>query len=151
MIDAKRLYRMARHIAYTKARHECPEQVAQDLQQAAWLRYFKVGEHAYIWRDMEYAMLEELSRWNWSCARGRGTNRVLKLKSSLKAWKSPINTLDPERLMILREEAAAVVVNRGGRPSVAFCKRGHPSAGNRTARRACRVCEKERAAKRALR
>ena len=103
-LDTKRLYRMARHIAYTKALHECPEQVAKDLQQAAWLVYLKKGDHRFIWRELEYAMLEEVSRWNWACRRGRGKNRVLKLKSSLKEWNPPLNTLNPERLLIIKEE-----------------------------------------------
>lgn len=104
MLDTKRLYRMARHIAYTKALHECPEQVAQDLQQAAWMRYLKEGEHAHIWKALEYAMLEEISRWNWACKRGRGESRVLKLKVPLNEWRPPLDSLTPERLLILKEE-----------------------------------------------
>src|SRR5690349_16279614 len=104
MIDAARLYRMARHLAYTKCLHECPEQIAQDCQQAAWLCYLKEGEHAHIWKNLEYAMLEEISRWNWGCKRGRGKDSVLKLKAPLKEYAPPRYTLDPERLLILKEE-----------------------------------------------
>jgi hypothetical protein len=105
MLDTKRLYRMARQLAYERARHECPEQVAEDLQQAGWVAYLKKGETAYTWKDIEYAMLEEISRWNWACKRGRGPSRNLRLKSEFKAGSSnSFDTLTPERLMIIREE-----------------------------------------------
>ncbi len=103
MLDTKRLYRMARSLAFKLARHECPEQLAKDLQQAAWLVYLKIGEGVYLWRELEYAMLEEISRWNYACKRGRGKNRLITSKAALSDWKQPY-TLTPERIMIIKEE-----------------------------------------------
>jgi hypothetical protein len=76
---------MARRLAYTRALHECPEEVAKDLQQAGWIKYLCRRGSQHIWRDLEFAMLEEISRWIWGCKRGRGTNRALTIKQPLDA------------------------------------------------------------------
>lgn len=78
-----RVHRIARHLAFTRAIHECPAEVAKDLEQAAWEKYLRLKTAAYLWSDLERAMLEELSRWLWQCKRGRGKTRRLRFKVSL--------------------------------------------------------------------
>lgn len=78
-----RIHRIARHLAFTRAIHECPAEVTRDLEQAAWEKFLRLKTTNYLWSDLERAMLEELSRWLWQCKRGRGRNRILKFKVSL--------------------------------------------------------------------
>lgn len=79
----KRLHDMARHLAFQRAVHECPEQLAKDLEQAAYLKLMTLQSRKHVWKDLQYAMLEELSRWVYGCKRGRGKNRVLRFKMGL--------------------------------------------------------------------
>ena len=82
-LDTVRLHRMARHLAFTRALHECPEEITADLEQAAWIKFLTLKKADHLWKDLEYAMLEELSRWIWQCKRGRGKNRRLTIKLTL--------------------------------------------------------------------
>lgn len=82
-LDTNRLHRMARHLAFSRALHESPEQVTQDLEQAAWVKFLTLKSPDHLWKDLEYAMLEEISRWIYGCKRGRGKNRVLRYKMSI--------------------------------------------------------------------
>jgi len=78
-----RVYRMARRLAFTRCLHECPEEIAKDLEQAAYLKLQKLTKREHLWKDLEYAMLEEISRWCYSCKSGRGSTRVMRYKHSL--------------------------------------------------------------------
>lgn len=74
---------MARHLAFTRTLHECPEEVTADLEQAAWVKFLTLKSKAHLWKDLEWAMLEEISRWLYGCKRGRGKNRILTYKMSI--------------------------------------------------------------------
>lgn len=88
-----RIRRMAIHLARKRARHNDPLEVARDLEQAAYLRLLTLKTRQYLWKDLEYAMLEELSRWIYGCKRGRGKDRVLTIKYSIDqyvhVWRRP--------------------------------------------------------------
>jgi len=79
-----RLHQMARHLAFTRTIHECPEQVTLDLEQAAWVKYLTLKKHDHLWQDLQFAMLEEISRWVYGCKRGRGKTRVLRYKMNIE-------------------------------------------------------------------
>lgn len=83
MLDETKLHQMARHLAFIRARHECPEEMTKDLEQAAWVKYLTLRSYEHLWQDLNYAMLEELSRWIYCCKRGRGKNRVLTYKHNI--------------------------------------------------------------------
>jgi len=105
-LDDKRLWRMARHLAYKLATHEGPDELAQDLYMAAWEKYLSLKTELIFWKDLEWAMLEEASRWLYQCKRGRGKDRVMKVKLGLLSWsklRQP-DTLTPERIMLIQEE-----------------------------------------------
>lgn len=117
MFDQKRIYAMARHIAFKNALHECPEEVARDLCQAAWVQILQGFKNIkFAWRDIEYAMREELSRWLYQCKRGRGKTRNLSTKHELREWVGGADWLTPERFLIIREDFLAFKPNKGGRP-----------------------------------
>lgn len=82
-LDIIRLHQMARHLAFTRAIHECPEELTKDLEQAAYLKYLTLKNYNHLWKDLQYAMLEEISRWIYGCKRGRGKNRILQYKMSI--------------------------------------------------------------------
>ena len=104
ILDTKRLHNLACRLAYNQAHHECPEQLAQDLEQAAWVKFLTLESYAHLWSDLYYAMLEELSRWLWQCRRGRGKNRLLTAKVELHEWlPSDLETINPERFLIIKE------------------------------------------------
>ena len=86
-LDVVRLHRMARRLAFKLALHECPAELTRDLEQAAWVKYLTLKTHKYLWRDLEYSMLEEISRWVWGCKRGRGKNRILRYKMPLQDFE----------------------------------------------------------------
>jgi hypothetical protein len=103
-VDEKRIHNMARHLAFTRALHECPEEVAKDLEQAAWIKFLTLKSEKYLWKDLEYAMLEELSRWIWACKRGRGRTRILRFKVSLDEILTRLNHgWTPRQLMRERD------------------------------------------------
>ena len=103
-LDDKRLWRMARHLAYQLATHEGPDELAQDLYMAAWEKYLSLKKEIIFWKDLEWAMLEEVSRWLYQCKRGRGKDRLMKIKLGLLAAKVGTDTLTPERIMLIQEE-----------------------------------------------
>jgi hypothetical protein len=99
-MNEARLHRMAHRLAYKFGRHECPEQLAQDLFQAACLAELE-GKNMKP-RD---SMIEELSRWLWQCKRGRGKTRLLTAKVELWEWnRRALGTLDPEKILIIKEQ-----------------------------------------------
>ena len=81
--EQTRLHQMARHLAFTTGMHECPEELTRDLEQAAYLKLMLLKKRDYLWKDLQYAMLEELSRWKYACKRGREKSRVLRYKHGL--------------------------------------------------------------------
>ena len=108
-LDTNRLHRIARHLAFTRTIHECPEEVTKDLEQAAWLKYLTLKTHDYLWKDLEYAMLEEISRLVYQCKRGRGKTRILLYKMNLNfllnelEYSNPSNELHNQALKYLTE------------------------------------------------
>src|SRR5215471_17947793 len=98
-----RLRLLALSLARKYGYRECPEELAKDLEQAALLDYFQHKNNEYAWSRAYYAMVEEASRWNWQCKRGRGKNRELLCKVEMKELRAGIDTRTPEFWVLLKE------------------------------------------------
>jgi len=110
-LDTQRLRNMAIMFATSQCKHECPREITKDLEQAAWEKFLKLKNYTYMWKDMEYAMLEEMSRWKYSCKRGRGKDRRLCIKLALKDTGLAGHTMpNPEQYALAKE----IQLARGG-------------------------------------
>lgn len=138
-LDTKRLHRMAKRLARKLLMHECPETMVQDLEQAAWVKYLTLSSSDHMWKDLYYAMLEEISRWLWSCKRGRGKDRYLHTKLALAELYSLGHHLTPEKYLMIKEATMQLKPNLGGRPKQPLCNRGH-IVEIRNSSRQCPTC-----------